>query len=225
MAAGSITSGPGAAAVTGVNSRITGDGIDVTIDMCRTRVAVFNSAVMTVTADRAIGEVNGDRSNYRFGMVTSSRHATYGDCAMKIDFKGRVAEPPAQVRGDIARIYFYMSDAYKIRLSKQQRRLLEAWARQDPEDAWELERGRRIAKITGTGSPSISDARQTERATSRIPQPTVPAVATDAGYQCGNKRYCKEMTTCEEARWHLENCGNSRMDGDGDGTPCEALCR
>ena len=28
-----------------------------------------------------------------------------------------------------------------------------------------------------------------------------------------------------EARYHLGECGLSRLDGDGDGVPCEALCR
>jgi hypothetical protein len=32
------------------------------------------------------------------------------------------------------------------------------------------------------------------------------------------------MTSCEEALFHLEECGLSRLDGDSDGVPCEALC-
>ena len=44
-------------------------------------------------------------------------------------------------------------------------------------------------------------------------------------YDCGAKRYCKEMSSCEEARYYLEHCGLSRLDGDNDGTPCESLCK
>ena len=44
-------------------------------------------------------------------------------------------------------------------------------------------------------------------------------------FECGTKRYCKEMSSCEEAKYYLENCGLSRLDGDGDGVPCEALCK
>jgi endonuclease YncB( thermonuclease family) len=40
-----------------------------------------------------------------------------------------------------------------------------------------------------------------------------------------SKRTCGEMESCEEARFHLEHCGLSRLDGDRDGTPCESLCR
>lgn len=42
---------------------------------------------------------------------------------------------------------------------------------------------------------------------------------------CGSKRYCREMVSCEEAYHYLKVCGLTRLDGDGDGIPCEALCR
>ena len=46
-----------------------------------------------------------------------------------------------------------------------------------------------------------------------------------AEFECGIKRYCKEMSSCEEARHYLEQCGLTRLDGDGDGVPCESLCK
>jgi hypothetical protein len=33
------------------------------------------------------------------------------------------------------------------------------------------------------------------------------------------------MTSCEEARHYLKDCGLKRLDGDGDGVPCNSLCR
>ena len=42
--------------------------------------------------------------------------------------------------------------------------------------------------------------------------------------ECGSKRYCREMGSCNEARFYLEKCGVSRLDGDGDRSPCETLC-
>lgn len=41
---------------------------------------------------------------------------------------------------------------------------------------------------------------------------------------CGSKRYCREMADCAEARFYLEQCGLTRLDGDSDGSPCENLC-
>lgn len=42
---------------------------------------------------------------------------------------------------------------------------------------------------------------------------------------CGNKTYCREMSSCQEALFYLQKCGLTRLDGDGDGRPCEKLCR
>ena len=61
------------------------------------------------------------------------------------------------------------------------------------------------------------------------PQPAMsvaPSAAPGAGgFSCGAKRYCTEMASCAEARFHHAQCGLSRLDRDGDGVPCEALCR
>jgi hypothetical protein len=44
------------------------------------------------------------------------------------------------------------------------------------------------------------------------------------GQSCGTKTYCREMTSCADALYHLKECGLTRLDGDGDGSPCESLC-
>lgn len=49
--------------------------------------------------------------------------------------------------------------------------------------------------------------------------------ALTADWSCENKRYCRQMSSCEEARYHLLVCGVTSLDGDGDGTACESLCR
>ncbi|HUV21539.1 MAG TPA: excalibur calcium-binding domain-containing protein [Gammaproteobacteria bacterium] len=33
------------------------------------------------------------------------------------------------------------------------------------------------------------------------------------------------MTSCEEAMFYLRQCGESSLDGDKDGVPCELICR
>lgn len=37
-------------------------------------------------------------------------------------------------------------------------------------------------------------------------------------------RYCKDMGSCEEAEFALEQCGMSKLDRDKDGIPCENVC-
>jgi hypothetical protein len=50
------------------------------------------------------------------------------------------------------------------------------------------------------------------------------AEATPAGapsFSCDGRKYCSEMTSCDEASYFLANCPGAKMDGDGDGIPCE----
>jgi endonuclease YncB( thermonuclease family) len=72
------------------------------------------------------------------------------------------------------------------------------WADADPVPPWDWRRGKRNIQVQ-PGQSSQS-------------------------FECGKKKYCTEMTSCEEALFHLEECGLSRLDGDSDGVPCEALC-
>jgi endonuclease YncB( thermonuclease family) len=44
-------------------------------------------------------------------------------------------------------------------------------------------------------------------------------------FRCGAKRTCREMASCDEAKFYLNVCGRKRLDGDGNGIPCETLCR
>ena len=48
--------------------------------------------------------------------------------------------------------------------------------------------------------------------------------ADPAPLACGNRHTCKEMATCEEARFYFTECELTRLDGDRDGVPCEQLC-
>jgi cold shock CspA family protein len=40
-------------------------------------------------------------------------------------------------------------------------------------------------------------------------------------WQCDGRAHCSEMTSCAEAKFFLKNCPGVKMDGDGDGVPCE----
>ncbi|HHL18444.1 MAG TPA: endonuclease I [Thiothrix sp.] len=102
----------------------------------------------------AVGEINGDRSNYKFGMIAGEKRA-YGQCDFEVDKEAKRAEPPENVRGNIARTYFYMSKTYNMPISKQQRQMFEAWNKSDPVDDWERERNQRIEKLQGNKNPYI----------------------------------------------------------------------
>lgn len=40
-------------------------------------------------------------------------------------------------------------------------------------------------------------------------------------FRCDGRTHCSQMTSCAEATYFLKNCPNTKMDGDGDGVPCE----
>ena len=106
----------------------------------------------------AEGEVNSDRSNFRFGMLPTSAHL-HGACATKIDFRQRTVELRDLVKGEFARKIFYMTDRYDLHLSEQQQQLLMVWDKQYPVSNGERELERRIASRMGHHNPFVTGAR------------------------------------------------------------------
>jgi len=104
----------------------------------------------------SIGEVNGDRSNYRFSDWNGMPYQ-YGQCDMLVDFKKRKVQPPQQTKGQIARTYLYMADQYSLKLSNQDKRLYQVWNKQFPTTRWECEKNLRVEAIQGNPNPFIKD--------------------------------------------------------------------
>ena len=107
----------------------------------------------------SVGEVNGDRSNFNYGMATGVA-PQYGQCKTRVDFAQRAAEPRDEVKGLVARTTFYMFDRYKLNMSRQQQQLLMAWDKQYPVSPWEKERDRRIAAVMGHSNPFVTGDRR-----------------------------------------------------------------
>ena len=96
----------------------------------------------------AIGEVNGRRGNYSMAIIKGEKRE-FGKCDVEI--KNKKVEPRVDIRGEIARTYLYMDSAYPGRgiISQKNRKLFDAWNRNDPVDQWECERARKIQKLQG----------------------------------------------------------------------------
>ena len=80
--------------------------------------------------------------------------APYGACDFEVGGKPKVAEPPARVRGELARAMLYMAQRYAVDVRMTQD-ALRAWHRADPPDRWEVERAGRIEAATGLRNPFI----------------------------------------------------------------------
>jgi Excalibur calcium-binding domain len=54
------------------------------------------------------------------------------------------------------------------------------------------------------------------------PREVAPTPAPIAGgFNCDGRTHCSQMRSCEEAKYFLANCPGVKMDGDGNGIPCE----
>lgn len=51
--------------------------------------------------------------------------------------------------------------------------------------------------------------------------PVVPRSRAKAGYNCDGRQHCSQMNSRAEAEFFVRNCPGTKMDGDGDGIPCE----
>lgn len=53
-----------------------------------------------------------------------------------------------------------------------------------------------------------------------MPQ-TAPRLPAKPRFQCDGRQHCSQMSSKEEAQFFLENCPDTKMDGDNDGEACE----
>lgn len=107
----------------------------------------------------ALGEVNGDRAHFRFAELPDVP-ARHGACPIRIDFQRQLAQPRPEIRGDIARIYFYMADRYQLTLSAAEQRLFLRWHQQDPVNEREMTLMRRTAQYMGHQNEFVTGAKQ-----------------------------------------------------------------
>lgn len=153
----------------------------------------------------AIGEVNGDRAHFRFALLPSTENQ-HGACPIRIDFKQKLVEPRAQIRGDIARINFYMADRYGIELTTREQQLFLAWHQQDPVDKRELSLHQRIAQQMGHSNPFVTGVKEwfigyqfglSKNNSSSEQQHQVESIGGDPSEVIGNKN---------SKKYHLRHC-------------------
>ena len=79
----------------------------------------------------------------------------YGTCDFELGGGPKKAEPRPAIRGNIARIWFYMSETYNVPLSTEKRQMLEEWVEADPVGEWERIRDTRIEQVQGNRNPHV----------------------------------------------------------------------
>lgn len=102
----------------------------------------------------SVGDVNASRSDFSMGLIDGD-DSSFGGCDFEVDLDDDKVEPPADVRGDIARAYFYVEWMYGLELTEGQRHLFLAWNAADPVDEWEITRDTRIEELQGNSNPFV----------------------------------------------------------------------
>ena len=90
-----------------------------------------------------IGEINQQRQNFKMSIIPGEKR-NFGKCDFEV--QNKFVEPSPNIRGDIARTYFYMADTYShyIKLTKSESSLFSKWNNVDPVDEWECKKSKLI---------------------------------------------------------------------------------
>ena len=144
-----------------------------------------------------------------------------------IDRYGRVVAQVRLDRRDVATEMVRRGAAWVYLAYSRDRALpvVEASARSTGAGLWALPASERLPpwewrKARRAGDVRTVRARPTPG--SRIGR---PALVAATGPSCSARRVCAQMSSCDEAVYHLRTCGQRHLDGDHDGKPCEKLCR
>ena len=79
------------------------------------------------------------------------------------------------------------------------------------------ERKKRLAQPSGGAAAPATPAPGGQQR----PAAASPTASPAASFRCDGRTYCSQMTSCAEARYFLASCPGVKMDGDGNGIPCE----
>lgn len=103
----------------------------------------------------SIGELNADRSNLSYKLINGEVRR-YGSCDFEVDRDNRITEPKNNIRGDIARVYFYMRDTYNLEFPTDLTERLTAWDEADPVSKEEKRRNKQIQAAQGSSNPLLN---------------------------------------------------------------------
>lgn len=168
--------------------------------LCGKKDAFFNQMEGDLYNLRpAIGEVNGDRAHYRYSELTGTA-TEYGNCPIQIDSRRELAEPADAIKGDTARIYFYMMERYNVDVTDREYQLFLRWHQQDPVDDVEFRLNHTIARYMGWPNPYVTEQKQPTKGAHvqvGLPAITVERQAPTQQQVLGNK---------QSKKYHLSHC-------------------
>ena len=145
-------------------------------------------------------------------------------------YQGNTDANAEQVRQGSAWVYRqYLKDRSLLALeaeAKAAKRGLWALPESERQPPWEWRRAARDQRQESRDADDEAPvAAPPKRSTSFSQFGNPDASGTTVSFSCNTLKSCKQMSSCAEAKFQLQQCHNSRIDGDHDGVPCEAICR
>ena len=70
-------------------------------------------------------------------------------------------------------------------------------------------------QVKSVVTPTVEVTQVQSQQTSRVPKKIA------SKFHCDGRQHCSQMRSYEEAKFFLDNCPDTRMDGDNDRIPCE----
>lgn len=104
----------------------------------------------------SIGELNAARNDHIYDLISGETRA-FGACDFEVDTSARTTEPKEDIRGDIARVYFYMRDTYQLEYPEPLATHLNSWNAADPVSDQERARNESVATAQGSSNPLIGN--------------------------------------------------------------------
>ena len=123
---------------------------NITSDNKNARIETSIKNVQITSSLRSYNECieDGMRSNYQIGII-NGENREFGKC--DIEISNKIVEPTERIRGDFARTYLYMQNAYPnyIKFNNNIQKLIKKWDKDDPVDDWECLRAKKIKEFQG----------------------------------------------------------------------------
>ncbi|WP_231620041.1 endonuclease [Pseudoalteromonas sp. NGC95] len=97
----------------------------------------------------SIGQTNRIRSNSRYGIIEGEEQRL-GLC--DFEWSKGITEPSERIRGELARVWLYMSYRHNVVIPEDERLMFLRWSLSDPPDEWEYTRNARIKELQGNSN-------------------------------------------------------------------------
>ncbi len=189
-----------------------GDTVLVLRDGQKIKVRLAN--IDAPEKEQAFGQESRDSLLKMVGkrQVQIDSHAVdqYGRIIGLVSVGGRNVNEEQVKRGMAWEYSHYHADKTYVALQSAARQAhLGLWAQGNPQAPWQWRKLHPSGAQRSSPSPSFRS--------------TAPVMLYDM--ECGRKRRCSQMASCDEVLFYYTYCGVAVLDGNHDGIPCDDLCK